>query len=323
MRKSAFALALLVATPNSEAAQSREEPSYRIDQVPARLAASVGIADEAIRALQQRLSARLQEEMRKGGPVRALGVCRDEAQALTAETARVQGIQVGRASHRLRNPGNVAPPWAARFVEAGAGKKAASVQAVVVDLGDRVGVLRPLPTALPCTQCHGRAERMSPDVRDFLATSYPQDRATGFEEGDLRGFIWAEAPVGPTPASSEAPSRQAAAGSERGKELLGEANPRCTVCHSVEGKGNPQGLPLDGVGQRLSRDEIKAWIRTPVEMAKKRGTTRKPAMLPYPEFSDEELDAMVAYLASLGPVPAGSTAGPARPLGSPVGLMRR
>ena len=305
MRKSvfAFALAAQVAVSSSEAAQPREEPSYRIDQAPARLAASVEVAGAAMRALQQRLSARLQEEMQKGGPLRAVGVCRDEAQTLTAETARVQGIRVGRSSHRLRNPGNLAPPWAARFVEAGAGKKAAAVEAVVVDLGDRVGVLRPLPTAAACTQCHGRAERMSPDVRAFLETAYPQDRATGFEEGDLRGFIWAEAPVSAAAPSSEAPSRPGAVSLEKGKELFGEANPRCTVCHSVGGKGNPQGLSLDGVGKRLHRDEIKAWIKTPVEMAKKRGTTRKPAMLPYPEFSDEELDAMVAYLASLGPGP--------------------
>ena len=75
------------------------------------------------------------------------------------------------------------------------------------------------------------------------------------------------------------------------------------MCHSAAGKGNPQGPPLDGVGGRLSREEIKAWIRTPVEMAKKRGTTRKPAMVPYPEFSDEELDALVAYLASFEPRP--------------------
>jgi len=305
MRKSvfAFALAAQVAVSSSEAAQPREEPSYRIDQAPARLAASVEVAGAAMRALQQRLSARLQEEMQKGGPLRAVGVCRDEAQALTAETARVQGIRVGRSSHRLRNPGNLAPSWAARFVEAGAGKKAAAVEAVVVDLGDRVGVLRPLPTAAACTQCHGRAERMSPDMKAFLQTAYPQDRATGFEEGDLRGFIWAEAPVSAAAPSSEAPSMQGAVSLERGKELFGEANPRCTVCHSVGGKGNPQGLSLDGVGKRLRRDEIKAWIKTPVEMAKKRGTTRKPAMLPYPEFSDEELDAMVAYLASLGPGP--------------------
>jgi cytochrome c1 len=74
------------------------------------------------------------------------------------------------------------------------------------------------------------------------------------------------------------------------------------VCHSVAGKGNPLG-PLDGVGERLTRAEIRAWIRTPAEMARKRATIRKPAMVPYPEFSDEELDALVAYLASLEPIP--------------------
>jgi Protein of unknown function (DUF3365) len=201
----AFTLATQVATPSGEPAQPREEASYRIEQVPARLAASVGIAEGAMRALQQRLSARLQEEMQKGGPARALGVCRDEAQALTAEVARVQGIRVGRSSHRLRNPGNVAPSWAARFVEAGTGKKAASVEGVVVDLGDRVGVLKPIPTAATCTKCHGSAERLSPDLRNLLATAYPLDKATGFEEGDLRGFIWAEAPVGAAPTPSKSP----------------------------------------------------------------------------------------------------------------------
>ncbi|MBP9947019.1 MAG: sigma 54-interacting transcriptional regulator [Vicinamibacteria bacterium] len=119
----------------------------------------------------------------------------------------------------------------------------------------------------------------------------------------LRGFIWAEAPVSSTPGPSDVPSGQGAAGVERGKELFAEANPRCTLCHAVAGKGNPQGPPLDGVGKRLGRDEIKAWIRGPVEMAKKRGVSRKPAMLPYPEFSDEELEAMVSYLVSLEPRP--------------------
>ena len=215
--------------------------------------------------------------MQKGGPAQAVGVCRDEAQALTAQTARAQGMRVGRSSHLLRNPGNAAPAWAARFVGAGAGRKAASVEAVVVDLGDRVGVLRPLPTAAPCTQCHGPAEGLSPDVRAFLETAYPEDRAAGFEEGDLRGFIWAEAPVGMTPASSGS-ARQGAVDLERGRSCL--AKPTLVpMCHSAAGKGTPQGPPLDGVGNRLRRDEIKAWIRTPVEMAKKRGTSRKPTMV--------------------------------------------
>lgn len=174
------------------ATASSNEPSPR-------LAASVETAEAAIDALQRRLSARLLEELKKGGPARAVAVCRDEAPALTAETGRAQGVRVGRTSHRLRNPRNAAPPWMERFVQAGAGKKAASVKPAVVDLGDRVGVVRPIATGVLCLQCHGPAERLSPELRAFVAKAYPNDRAVGFEEGDLRGFIWAEAPTRPAP----------------------------------------------------------------------------------------------------------------------------
>jgi mono/diheme cytochrome c family protein len=85
----------------------------------------------------------------------------------------------------------------------------------------------------------------------------------------------------------------------QGKQLFGELNPRCTVCHSIEGKGNPKGAALDDVGTRWKVEELKSWLRSPAEMAKKHGKTRKPAMLPYPELEDDELDALVAYLASL------------------------
>jgi mono/diheme cytochrome c family protein len=85
---------------------------------------------------------------------------------------------------------------------------------------------------------------------------------------------------------------------ERGRQILDELNPRCTVCHSIAGKGNPKG-PLDDVGRRWKTDELKQWLQTPAEMAKKHGKTRKPPMLPYPELADDELADVVAYLASL------------------------
>jgi hypothetical protein len=75
-----------------------------------------------------------------------------------------------------------------------AGKRAAEVDAVVLDLGDRVGVLRPIAVAGVCTKCHGAINSMDPAVSRTLASSYPDDQAVGFAEGDLRGFFWAEAP---------------------------------------------------------------------------------------------------------------------------------
>jgi mono/diheme cytochrome c family protein len=46
------------------------------------------------------------------------------------------------------------------------------------------------------------------------------------------------------------------------------ADQKCSICHSIAGKGNPKG-PLDDVGSRLSADEIRQWIVTPADMSKK------------------------------------------------------
>ncbi len=200
-------LAALVTAGGAEPARGEDTPAYAAGEAPARLASGIKAADAAISALQRRLAGRLVEEMKAGGPARAITVCRDEAPGIAVETARVRGVRVGRTSHRLRNPANAAPAWAEPFVAKGAGRKAVGVQPTVVDLGDRVGVLRPIATAGVCLQCHGPAGGLSAEVRGYLETAYPADRAIGFEEGDLRGFAWAEASVNGATTPSEAPPR--------------------------------------------------------------------------------------------------------------------
>ena len=56
--------------------------------------------------------------------------------------------------------------------------------------------------------------------------------------------------------------------------------------------------PLDGVGSKLTADEIRAWIVTPAEMTKKTNATRKPPMRAYASLPKEDLDALVAFMAS-------------------------
>jgi mono/diheme cytochrome c family protein len=74
---------------------------------------------------------------------------------------------------------------------------------------------------------------------------------------------------------------------------------KCQTCHSIAGKGKKQN-PLDGVGKKLSADEIKAWIVTPVEMTKKTASTKKPPMPNrYSKLPAADIDALVAYMASL------------------------
>jgi mono/diheme cytochrome c family protein len=76
------------------------------------------------------------------------------------------------------------------------------------------------------------------------------------------------------------------------------ADRKCSVCHSIAGKGNAKG-PLDEVGSKLTADELRAWIVTPKEMTAKTKAERKPVMLAYPDIAKADVDAVVAYMLSL------------------------
>jgi len=74
---------------------------------------------------------------------------------------------------------------------------------------------------------------------------------------------------------------------------------KCSVCHSIAGKGNAKGS-LDGVGTKLTADEIREWIVDPVAMTAKAKAPRKPVMpAKYKSLPKADLDALVGYLASL------------------------
>jgi mono/diheme cytochrome c family protein len=93
---------------------------------------------------------------------------------------------------------------------------------------------------------------------------------------------------------------QDAAKIDKGKQVYDAATPKCKVCHAIGGVGNAKGS-LDGVGTKLKADEIKAWMRTPKEMTEKTKAPRKPFMPVYPKekMSDEDLEALTAYMLSL------------------------
>jgi mono/diheme cytochrome c family protein len=71
------------------------------------------------------------------------------------------------------------------------------------------------------------------------------------------------------------------------------------MCHSIAGKGNAKGS-LDGVGSKLKVEEIHDWIVKPAEMTAKAQATRKPPMpAKYASLPKDDIDALVAYMASL------------------------
>jgi uncharacterized protein DUF3365 len=178
----------------AHAQTAREWPTYPIKQAPAELRAAIQRADLVVVAIQNATSVELTGALSSGGPGDAIQVCHLSATALTQRLGRDEGIAAGRTAARLRTPSNAPKPWAAPIVKQYADAKAAAVDGFAVDLGDKVGVMRPIAHRAVCSSCHGVEDKLNAQVRAELKDRYPTDRATGFRDGDLRGWIWVEVP---------------------------------------------------------------------------------------------------------------------------------
>ncbi len=84
---------------------------------------------------------------------------------------------------------------------------------------------------------------------------------------------------------------------KRGQEVY--TAQKCQGCHNIGGQGYKANT-LDGVGKKLSADDIRAWILTPKAMATKTKATGKPPMPDrYAKLPAADVDALVAYMQSL------------------------
>jgi len=95
-------------------------------------------------------------------------------------------IELGRATHKPRNPDNVIEPWM-HSAHLSYLQGDSSPQQVELEDG-ATGYIEPIYVKPGCLQCHGSV--LTPEVRDYLAKHYPDDRATGFSAGDYRGLFW-------------------------------------------------------------------------------------------------------------------------------------
>lgn len=139
------------------------------------------------RDLKQALVAGMQE-----GPLNAISVCRDQAPAIAASLS-TDAIAMGRSSHRLRNPANVAPDWVDPVLQSYLDSSPDRSPKIVALPDDREGYVEPIVLQPLCVACHGRA--LAPEVTAHINEVYPEDEATGFDVGDLRGVFWVEYPA--------------------------------------------------------------------------------------------------------------------------------
>lgn len=136
--------------------------------------------------LSQSLKASLIKALQSGGPDAGVRACTKLAPKITQQVAKAEGIEMGRTSFKVRNPANQAPDFVKPIVLARWDKPVA----MKGPLGE-TALVQPITLGAACLACHGPKETLADSVKQALAQAYPDDRATGFEVGNLRGWIWA------------------------------------------------------------------------------------------------------------------------------------
>ncbi len=176
------------------------------------LAAAPAFSDEAklleeargvSSAIPPKLLSVLDEEIKKGGPEGAIGVCREKAPAMAKAASEKSGWAIRRVSLKNRNPKAVPDAWEEAVLKefdkrAAAGEKPTSLEKgeVVAD-GDKklYRYMKALPTQDLCLSCHGTPDRISPAVQAKLTELYPADKAVGYHAAEIRGAITLKKPI--------------------------------------------------------------------------------------------------------------------------------
>lgn len=146
-------------------------------------------AGEAKETLFRRLLSRLQDAITNEGFTEAIQVCQEAAPQIASEVSGEMGLQIGRTSFKLRNPENTPPDWARPLVD----KRIESPSYLTGPEG-QLAALLPIRLQPQCTMCHGTKDEIPEEMHVAIARAYPNDQATGFHIGDLRGWFWIEVP---------------------------------------------------------------------------------------------------------------------------------
>ncbi len=162
------------------------------------------MADDARKtagSLIQQLGGELKKSMEANGPEGSIAVCKEKAPAIAASLSKSSGFDVKRVSPKNRNPKGVPDAWEAEAQAAlekrlAAGEKPETLdtwQVVKTSSGKEFRYAKALVTQPVCLTCHGA--NIADGVKAKLAAEYPDDKATGYGPGMVRGIVSIKRPL--------------------------------------------------------------------------------------------------------------------------------
>ena len=135
------------------------------------------------------LKPQLIKAMKEGGPVHAIEVCANKAPAIARQLSQETGWNVKRVSLKARSTSAKPDMWEEKVLkdfdtQQAAGKPAGKLMATSVKDG-KFRLMKAQIVKGICLTCHGT--NIKPEVRAALLKYYPNDQATGYKPGQVRG----------------------------------------------------------------------------------------------------------------------------------------
>ena len=146
-------------------------------------------AQAAADAFTARFNEALDSSLEAGEPVAAMNVCEVVAPRLAREVGDEFKVRMGRTSWRRTNQDNVGPLWTEWLAD-----ERPVTPKHAADKNRRLGSIFPIITTQSCLSCHGARDRIPEAVQQALDERFIGNEGFGFEEGDLRAWIWVESP---------------------------------------------------------------------------------------------------------------------------------
>ncbi len=148
----------------------------------------------AIKEFSGTLKGALVASMKSSGPVEAINVCNKVAPTIASELSKKYGMEIARTSLKVRNPDNTPDLWEKNVLNAFEKRKLEGESVKTLSFSERIAeddgkqemrMMKAIPTGEVCLICHG--SNISEPVQASLDKLYPDDQATGFSLGDIRG----------------------------------------------------------------------------------------------------------------------------------------
>ncbi len=149
------------------------------------------------KSFMESLKSVLIKEIQTNGIVKAVSVCSDTAQVLTNTYGISKGIYIKRVSFKNRNPLNVPDDFEAKVLKMfeeqfkNGQLKPETEYAEMIEVNGvyKLRYMKPIFVQPECLNCHGAEDQISPQVKEVINKIYPDDKAKGYQMGDLRGAV--------------------------------------------------------------------------------------------------------------------------------------